>query len=224
MFGVTDKTGMASLFLVIPPSPYPVRIRIDLESPSFPQICPLAPKKEDRSVTLRECYESYVSLRTLRPSTRSGYDRVVMKYCADWLDRDLSSITDDEIIKKYLSIRDISGQGQAALAMRVIKALNSYANAKFHIESCGTILLSETPDAKGRCPVVIEPHQNEVVLPDENLALRAKIDAADSDCAPEKSFRKNLVHQGEYAAMIPLGASPVRRDRAVRYPFSALKV
>ena len=133
LFGGTDKTGMTSLFLVIPPSPYPVRIRIDLESPSFPQICPLAPKKEDRSVTLRECYESYVSLRTLRTSTRSGYDRVVMKYCADWLDRDLSSIADDEIVKKYISIRDISGQGQAALAMRVIKALNSYAHAKFHI-------------------------------------------------------------------------------------------
>ena len=56
-----------------------------------------------------------------------------MKYCADWLDRDLSSIADDEIVKKYISIRDISGQGQAALAMRVIKALNSYAHAKFHI-------------------------------------------------------------------------------------------
>ena len=55
-----------------------------------------------------------------------------MKYCADWLDRDLSSIADDEIVKKYLSIRDNSGPGQAALAMRVVKALNSYANAKFH--------------------------------------------------------------------------------------------
>ena len=124
---------MASLFLVIPPSPYSISIRIDLESPSSPQICPLAPRKEARSVTLRECYESYVSLRTLRPSTRSGYDRVVMKYCADWLDRDLSSIDDDEIVEKYISIRDNSGPGQAALAMRVIKALNSYANAKFHI-------------------------------------------------------------------------------------------
>ncbi len=123
---------MSSLFLVIPPSRYPINIRIDFESPS-PQVCPLAQKKEERSVTLRECYESYVSLRTLRPSTRSGYDRVVLKYCEDWLDRDFPSITDDEIIEKYISLRDNSGPGQAALAMRVVKAINSYAHAKFHI-------------------------------------------------------------------------------------------
>ena len=80
---------------------------------------------------------------------------------------------------------------------------------RLDLESCGAILVFETTDAKWRCLVAGEPHQNEVVLPDENLALRAKIDAADSDCAPEKSSRKNLVHQGEYAAIIPLGAYPV---------------
>lgn len=124
---------MTILVLAISPSPYPISLRIELDYPAPQILCPMAPKWADKPITLKEVYDSYVSLRILRPSTRSGYDRVVLKYCAEWLDRDFPSITDDEIIRKYIFLRDHSGPGQAAQAMRVIKAINSYAHAKYHI-------------------------------------------------------------------------------------------
>ena len=115
------------LIIVVPPSVHSVTIRIDYSSS-----CPLKDKTPP-SISLQKCYENYVSLRSLRASTRKGYDRVVMKYCIDWLERDLPSLTDDEILKKYASIREMSGSAQAALAIRVLKAIYSYAIARFGI-------------------------------------------------------------------------------------------
>ena len=120
------------LILVIPPSPYQHTISIRIEIP-LPSICPIAPVKNESRVSLRECYESYVSIRPLRPSTRSGYDRVINKYFAPWLERNLPEITDDEIVSRYVSLREKSGAGQAALSMRVFKAIYAYAIAKYKI-------------------------------------------------------------------------------------------
>lgn len=115
------------IIIVVPPSAHSVTIRID---------CSSSCRFKNRiipAITLQKCYDSYVSLRDLRPSTRTGYDRVVLKYCGDWLERDLPSLTDDEILKKYAAIREQSGPAQAALAIRVLKALYSYAVARFDL-------------------------------------------------------------------------------------------
>ncbi len=115
------------VIVVVPPTDHSVTIRIDC---SFS--CPMKGKVVP-SVPLGKCYDSYVTLRSLRPSTRKGYDRVVLKYCADWLERDLPSLSDDEILKKFAEIRDRSGSAQAALAIRVLKAVYSYAAIRFGI-------------------------------------------------------------------------------------------
>lgn len=118
------------LLLVIPPSAHPVLIRIELAAANP---CPMLSKPE-KHITLRECYESYVSLRPLRKSTRVGYDRIIHKYFAPWLERNLPEITDDEIVSQYVVLREKSGASQAALSMRVFKALYSFASAKFKIQ------------------------------------------------------------------------------------------
>lgn len=122
---------MSTIILLIPPHDYPIGIRIQFPSPS---VCPLVPPKpEGKTATLREVYDSYVSLRPLRTSTRKGYDRVINKYFQDWLERNLPEITDDEILSRYVSLRDKSGGSQAALSMRVFKAIYAYAIAKYKI-------------------------------------------------------------------------------------------
>ena len=115
------------IIIVVPPSEHSITIRIDCSSSCLfkNQVVPV--------VSLQTCYDSYVSLRALRASTKTGYNRVVLKYCIDWLERDLPSLTDDEILKKYAWIREKSGSAQAALAVRVLKALYSYAIARFGI-------------------------------------------------------------------------------------------
>lgn len=138
------------IIIVVPPSEHPITIRIDCSSSCLfkNQVVPI--------VSLQTCYDSYVSLRVLRPSTRKGYDRVILKYCIDWLERDLPSLTDDEILKKYLEIREKSGSAQAALAVRVLKALYAYAIARFQIpeRNIGRILrvagITLTPIRKTR--------------------------------------------------------------------------
>ena len=138
------------IIIVVPPSEYPITIRIDCSSSCLfkDQVVPI--------VSLQTCYDSYVSLRVLRPSTRKGYDRVILKYCIDWLERDLPSLTDDEILKKYVEIREKSGSAQAALAVRVLKALYAYAIARFQIpeRNIGRILrvagITLTPIRKTR--------------------------------------------------------------------------
>ncbi|MHB1564986.1 MAG: tyrosine-type recombinase/integrase [Leptospirillum sp.] len=138
------------IIIVVPPSEHPITIRIDCSSSCLfkNQVVPI--------VSLQTCYDSYVSLRVLRPSTRKGYDRVILKYCIDWLERDLPSLTDDEILKKYVEIREKSGSAQAALAVRVLKALYAYAIARFQIpeRNIGRILrvagITLTPIRKTR--------------------------------------------------------------------------
>jgi len=115
------------IIIVVPPSEHSLTIRIDCSSPC------LFKNRIIPAVSLQKCYDSYVSLRVLRPSTRTGYDRVVLKYCGDWLERDLPSLTDNEILKKYTAIREQSGPAQAALAIRVLKAIYSYAVARFDL-------------------------------------------------------------------------------------------
>ena len=140
----------APLIIVVPPSEHSITIRIDCSSS-----CPLKSKIVP-CISLGKCYDSYVSLRSLRSSTRKGYDRVVLKYCTDWLERDLPSLTDDEILNKYAEIRDMSGTAQAVLAIRVLKAIYSYAIARFGIpeRNIGRILrvagIALTPVRKSR--------------------------------------------------------------------------
>lgn len=138
------------IIIVVPPSEHSITIRIDCSSSCLfkNQVVPI--------ISLQTCYDSYVSLRVLRPSTRKGYDRVILKYCIDWLERDLPSLTDDEILKKYVGIREKSGSAQAALAVRVLKALYAYAIARFQIpeRNIGRILrvagITLTPIRKTR--------------------------------------------------------------------------
>ena len=138
------------IIIVVPPSSHSLTIRIDCSSSCLFKN-PVVPV-----ISLQACYDSYVSLRVLRQSTKTGYDRVVLKYFADWLDRDLSSLTDDEILKKYAGIREKSGPAQAALAIRVLKAIYSYAIARFGIpeRNIGRILrvagIALTPVRKSR--------------------------------------------------------------------------
>jgi len=185
---LADKSKVENpetLNFVVPASPYPTTIRIEIHYQPVPA-CPMS-QKSDVQVTLKDCYASYVSIRSLRPSTRSGYDRVILKYCEEWLDRDLSAITDGEIIQKYISIRDQSGPGQASLSMRVIKAVNSYAHAKFGIaeRNIGKILRVEG--------IVSSPVRKTRFLQKSDLPKWYKAIESSSGSVPERTARDILL-------------------------------
>lgn len=115
------------ILIVVPPLGHSVTIRIECD-----KFCRYQARVVPK-VTLREAYEEYLTFRPLRPSTVKGYERAVRTYFAPFLDIDLSEIADEEILKKFVEIRDNSGAAQAALAIRVLKAIYSYACARFGI-------------------------------------------------------------------------------------------
>lgn len=117
----------APTVIVIPPREHAVTLRIEC-----PNLCRYR-EKPIPQVTLGKVYDDYLSYRTLRPSTVKGYDRVVRIYLADFLDRNMGEISDDAILQKFVEIRTRSGEAQAALSLRVFKALYAYAGMRFGI-------------------------------------------------------------------------------------------
>jgi integrase len=117
----------ASAVIVIPPREHDLTLRIECQD-----FCRFREKAIPK-VSLQKVYEDYLAFRVLRPSTVKGYDRVVKVYLADFLDRDLGGLPDEEILKKFVEIRTKSGEAQAALCIRVFKALYAYAGGRFGI-------------------------------------------------------------------------------------------
>lgn len=91
------------------------------------------PSSPTNDVTLRTCYTEYKRLRPLKPTTIRGYDRVVFKYLDVWLDTPLTRISDDDVLTVHKALRESSGVAQAALTLRVFKALHGFAAFKYGI-------------------------------------------------------------------------------------------
>ncbi len=97
--------------------------------------------KRARSVTLRECWESYYEARRgLKPKTVATYRSAIEGRdkkteeplgVADWLDRPLVDITADMIERRHKKLGEERGEAWANLVMRIVRALFSFAEAKF---------------------------------------------------------------------------------------------
>jgi len=99
---------------------------------------------EAKAITLREVLASYLKVRDLKATTRTSYEYTVTLYLADWLDRPLLSITKDQVEKKHRQITEEHGPTPANYAFRILRALFSYAEAKYE-------------DAKGNPLIAVNP-------------------------------------------------------------------
>jgi integrase len=99
-------------------------------------------------ITVGQLFEQYKQSRKLKPSTLANYDKVVARCFPDWLPMKVTDITRDMIDRKHKALSSTpgprgSGQAQADLAMRILRALFKYAEDRYQ-------------DAKGNS-VVINP-------------------------------------------------------------------
>lgn len=60
--------------------------------------------KQARSITLRQALAKYVELNPIKDSTKREYRLVIEREFRDWLDKPITSITKDLVVKRYLSI------------------------------------------------------------------------------------------------------------------------
>lgn len=58
-----------------------------------------------KGITLKEAFNDYLELRSLKPSTEKSYKQVVMRCFGDWLDRPIRNISREDVLKKYQSIQ-----------------------------------------------------------------------------------------------------------------------
>ena len=109
---------------------------------------------EARSVTLLQGLEAYLEARKeLKPTTAAQYRKVIEGKekkndtplaLADWKNRALVDITPDMVERRHKKLGDERGEAWANLAMRVLRALFSFAEAKYE-------------DAKGRPIITVNP-------------------------------------------------------------------
>ena len=95
-----------------------------------------------KGITLKEAFNDYLGLRSLKLSTEKSYKQVVSRCFSDWLDRPISNISREDVLKKYQSIQrriktrskrpektNPRGLAEAKKAMRYLNAiLNTYLN------------------------------------------------------------------------------------------------
>lgn len=96
-----------------------------------------------RDVTLAQVFEDYKRSRLadggLRPKTIDVYRSALNRCFGDWLDEPIANITKDQIVERFERIATTEGprsnkggaKAQAAQAMRTLKALLSFAGAKY---------------------------------------------------------------------------------------------
>lgn len=119
---------------------------------------PNAIKRADRArkLTLADVLDDYLKGRDLKPRTVAGYRRQVEVNLAEWRDRPLLGITRDMVERKHAQLSesrmvDVNGRkvrrgspAEANYAMRVLRALMTYAAGKYEDED-GRPILADVP-------------------------------------------------------------------------------
>lgn len=101
-------------------------------------------RKKDLSDTkLEKVLEQYLAGRDLKPYTVKDYRYKLKLGFEDWLNKPVSSITEDMIIKRQKQISQKKGKTTANTTMRVLRLTLNYAEAVGMIESNPTSILSK---------------------------------------------------------------------------------
>lgn len=80
----------------------------------------------NRVITLKDVWDDYKALRTLRPKTLSSYQSSLHLHLADFMDTDLISITKEKVVQRHKAISKVSPTS-ANCTMRCLRALYGFA-------------------------------------------------------------------------------------------------
>lgn len=98
-------------------------------------------------ITLGELFTNYKEFRRLKPSTLDGYEKVFARCFSDWKGLLVKDITRDMVDKKHKALSTKSGprgsgQAQADLAMRILRALFKYAEDTYQDDKGNSIIIN----------------------------------------------------------------------------------
>lgn len=110
-------------------------------------IDPLAERKVQKikKITLREVFEDYLATRkSLKASTITDYHRGLKQVVPDWLDKPLTSITKDLILKRHAEHGENKSKARSNLVMRLLRALFNFAIHQYQTDE-GVSLVPVNP-------------------------------------------------------------------------------
>lgn len=98
--------------------------------------------KKIKGTTLQKAFDDYKTARKgLKPTTINDYERVLKQVVPDWLEKSLSNITKDMIIKRHTTYGENNSEARANLAMRLLRAIFNYAINEYQTADGKEIIL-----------------------------------------------------------------------------------
>jgi len=116
-----------------------------------------------KAMTLRQLMDEYFVVRKkLRPYTKSTYRNYLNCHVADWLDKSVTEITEDKVMKRYTLIGETRGQTVANCVRRVLSAMLGYGMVAHKLFDKNPVrIIAETKSAypEKRRDGHLKPHQ-----------------------------------------------------------------
>lgn len=97
-----------------------------------------------REITIRKVFSDYLSSRKLKDTTVYGYKCTLRSTLADWLDKPLIDIKKDMVERRHKKISDRGHKGHANHAMRILRALFTYARITYD-DANGEPIITSNP-------------------------------------------------------------------------------
>ncbi|MBC8286372.1 MAG: tyrosine-type recombinase/integrase [Nitrospinae bacterium] len=93
----------------------------------------MAKKKADKSkaITLDQAFESFLSIRELKPRTQKDYQKFMSSVFKDWGKRRITDINSDMVSDRHKNLVKEIGKAQANQAFRFMRSLLNYCIAKY---------------------------------------------------------------------------------------------
>ena len=101
-------------------------------------------KLADAEITLEKCFQSFVEVRSLKPTTFREYNRAIKSTFKDWRKKPLVLISKDMVARRFQKVSVKSGPALANLEFRFLRALMNFAVGQYE-NSKGEPLLSINP-------------------------------------------------------------------------------
>ena len=88
-------------------------------------------KKKIESKKLSEAFETYFERRTLKPQTVFDICRCMKEVYPDWLEKPMTRITPDMVVKRHKEYGQAHSEARSNLAMRYLRAIFNFAAAEY---------------------------------------------------------------------------------------------
>ena len=98
-------------------------------------------KLADAEITLEKCFQGFVEVRSLKPTTFREYNRAMKSTFKDWRKKPLVSISKDMVARRFQKVSTKSGPALANLEFRFLRALMNFAVGQYENSKGGPLVI-----------------------------------------------------------------------------------